>query len=103
MIEILTPSELDRARDTGRLVGTILQTLKNRVKVGTNLLEIDTWTKELIEEAGAESCYVDYAPAFGNGPFGHYICTGVNDAVLHGLPYDYALADGDLLNLDLAV
>lgn len=103
MIEILTPSELDRARDTGRLVGTILQTLKNRVKVGTNLLEIDTWTKELIEEAGAESCYVDYAPAFGNGPFGHYICTGVNDAVLHGLPHDYALADGDLLTLDLAV
>lgn len=103
MIEILTPSELDRARDTGRLVGTILQTLKNRLKVGTNLLEIDTWTKELIEEAGAESCYVDYAPAFGNGPFGHYICTGVNDAVLHGLPHDYALADGDLLTLDLAV
>lgn len=36
-------------------------------------------------------------------PFGHYICTAVNDAVLHGRPYDYALADGDLLTLDLAV
>ncbi|WP_242425112.1 type I methionyl aminopeptidase, partial [Frankia sp. EI5c] len=33
----------------------------------------------------------------------HYICTGVNDAVLHGLPHDYRLADGDLLSLDLAV
>ena len=49
------------------------------------------------------SCYVDYAPSFGRGPFGHYICTSVNDAVLHGLPHDYALADGDLLTLDLAV
>jgi methionine aminopeptidase len=29
------------------------------------------------------------------GPFGHYICTSVNDAVLHGLPHDYTLADGD--------
>src|SRR3954468_15146718 len=34
---------------------------------------------------------------------GHYICTSVNDAVLHGLPHDYTLADGDLLSLDLAV
>ena len=57
----------------------------------------------MIVEAGAQSCYVDYAPSFGRGPFGHYICTSVNDAVLHGLPYDYTLADGDLLSLDLAV
>ncbi len=103
MIEILTPAEVDRARETGALVGTILATLKERVAVGTNLLEIDAWTKEMILEAGAESCYVDYAPSFGNGPFGHYICTGVNDAVLHGLPRDYALAQGDLLSLDLAI
>jgi methionyl aminopeptidase len=57
----------------------------------------------MIREAGAESCYVDYAPSFGRGPFGHYICTSVDDAVLHGLPHDYALRDGDLLSLDLAV
>lgn len=57
----------------------------------------------MIVEAGAQSCYVDYEPSFGRGPFGHYICTSVNDAVLHGLPHDYPLADGDLLSLDLAV
>ncbi|MEB0161127.1 M24 family metallopeptidase, partial [Pseudomonas sp. AH2 (2023)] len=61
------------------------------------------WTKQMIGEAGATSCYVDYAPSFGRGPFGHHICTGVNDAVLHGLPHDRELADGDLLSLDLAV
>ncbi|MEP7766229.1 type I methionyl aminopeptidase [Sanguibacter sp. 25GB23B1] len=103
MIEILNPAELVRARATGALVADILQTLKERSVVGTNLLEIDRWTQEMIVEAGAESCYVDYAPSFGRGPFGHYVCTAVNDAVLHGLPHDYALADGDLLTLDLAV
>ncbi|GAA3809122.1 type I methionyl aminopeptidase [Cellulomonas soli] len=103
MIEILNPAELDRARATGALLGGILQTLKSRTAVGTNLLEIDRWTHELIVGAGAQSCYVDYAPSFGRGPFGHYICTSVNDAVLHGLPHDYRLADGDLLTLDLAV
>ncbi|MCK2035298.1 type I methionyl aminopeptidase [Microbacterium sp. SSW1-49] len=103
MIEILTPAELDRARETGALVGTILQTMKERATVGVNLLDIDRWTKQMIEDAGAVSCYVDYAPSFGRGPFGHYICTAVNDAVLHGLPHDYVLRDGDLLTLDLAV
>ncbi|NKY40759.1 type I methionyl aminopeptidase [Cellulomonas septica] len=103
MIEILTPTEVRRARDTGALVAEILHTLRGRATVGTNLLDIDRWAQRMISDAGAESCYVDYAPSFGRGPFGHYICTSVNDAVLHGLPHDYALADGDLLTLDLAV
>jgi methionyl aminopeptidase len=103
MIEILSPARLRRAKDTGELVAEILTTLKQRTKVGTNLLEIDRWAREMIEAAGAESCYVDYEPSFGRGPFGHYICTSVNDAVLHGRPRDYRLARGDLLSLDLAV
>ncbi|WP_155371008.1 type I methionyl aminopeptidase [Catellatospora vulcania] len=103
MIEILDPTELPRARDAGALVADILQSLRSRSAVGTNLLDIDRWAQAMITEAGAQSCYVDYAPSFGRGPFGHYICTSVNDAVLHGLPHDYTLADGDLLTLDLAV
>ncbi|PVE94080.1 type I methionyl aminopeptidase [Microbacterium sp. TPD7012] len=103
MIEILNDDELARARDAGALVGGILQALKKRTAVGVNLLDLDRWTKQMIEDAGAESCYVDYSPSFGRGPFGHYVCTAVNDAVLHGMPHDYVLADGDLLTLDLAV
>src|ERR1700709_1298147 len=103
MIEILDPANLHQATNTGALVAEILQTLKARSGVGTNLLEIDRWSKAMIADAGAVSCYVDYAPSFGRGPFGHYICTSVNDAVLHGLPHDYALAAGDPLSLHLAV
>jgi len=103
MIEILNADEAARARVTGRVVGDILASLRERCRPGTILLEIDGWTRAMIVAAGATSCYVDYAPSFGRGPFGHYVCTAVNDAVLHGLPHDYALADGDLLTLDLAV
>lgn len=103
MIEILSPARLTRAKATGAIVANTLQALKDRCTVGTNLLDIDRWAKALILGAGAQSCYVDYAPSFGRGPFGHYICTAVNDAVLHGLPHDRTLADGDLLTLDLAV
>ncbi len=103
MIEILDRADVERARRTGALVADILRTARDRATVGTNLLDIDRWAKEMIFGAGATSCYVDYAPSFGRGPFGHYICTSVNDAVLHGLPHDYELADGDLVSLDLAV
>jgi methionyl aminopeptidase len=103
MIEILNRAELARAEEAGALVAGILQTLKSRSAPGTNLLDIDRWAQAMILEAGALSCYVDYEPSFGRGPFGHYICTSLNDAVLHGLPHDRVLADGDLLSLDLAV
>ncbi|PPG29508.1 type I methionyl aminopeptidase [Pseudoclavibacter sp. RFBB5] len=103
MIEILNDEELARAAVTGQLVGSILQELRSRIRVGTNLLEVDRWARSMILDAGATSCYVDYEPSFGRGPFGHYICTGVNDAVLHAKPRDYRLADGDLLTLDLAI
>ena len=56
----------------------------------------------MIRDRGAESCYIDYHPSFGASPFGKVLCTSVNDAVLHGLPHDYVLADGDLLSLDFA-
>lgn len=103
MIELLSPQEIERARPAGRFVGDTLRALRERTVAGTNLLEIDAWTAQMIADRGAVSCYVDYAPSFGRGPFGHVICTSVNDAVLHGLPHDYALQPGDLLTLDLAV
>ena len=102
MIEILSPTELRRAEASGRFAAHVLTTLQHRATVGTNLLDLDAQAHRLITEAGAVSCYVDYAPSFGRGPFGHFICTSVNDAVLHGLPHDYALKDGDLLTLDFA-
>ncbi len=43
----------------------ILHTLRSRTTVGTNLLDLDRWTAEMIAAAGATSCYVDYAPSFG--------------------------------------
>ena len=72
------------------------------VYVGVNLLELDALAHRMITDAGGESCYIDYHPSFGASAFGKVLCTSVNDAVLHGLPHDYALKDGDLLSVDFA-
>ncbi len=103
MIELMNARQMAAAKPAGDFVGSTLAELRRRTKPGTNLLDIDRWAAELIAKRGAVSCYVDYAPSFGRGPFGKVICTSVNDAVLHGLPHDYVLVDGDLLSLDFAV
>ncbi|RKT36714.1 methionine aminopeptidase type I [Microbacterium sp. AG1240] len=103
MIELRTPAEIDAMRPAGRFVAETLAALREDTTVGTNLLTIDRRAHELIRRAGAESCYIDYHPSFGASPFGKVICTSINDAVLHGLPHDYALRDGDLVSLDFAV
>jgi len=103
MIELRTPTEIEAMRPAGRFVAEALATLRDEVTIGTNLLAIDRRCHDLIRRAGAESCYIDYHPSFGARPFGKVICTSVNDAVLHGLPFDYEVQDGDLVSLDLAV
>ena len=70
--------------------------------MGVNLLDLDALAHKMIRERGAESCYIDYHPSFGASPFGKVLCTSVNDAVLHGLPHEYKLRDGDLLSVDFA-
>ncbi|PPI48145.1 type I methionyl aminopeptidase [Rathayibacter iranicus] len=102
MIELRTPAEIEEMRPAGRFVGEVLKATATAAAVGVNLLELDRLAHDMIREAGAESCYIDYHPSFGASPFGKVICTSVNDAVLHGLPFDYRLRDGDLLTLDFA-
>lgn len=89
-------------RPAGRFVGEVLTALKEKAAVGVNLLELDALAHQMIRDAGASSCYIDYHPSFGASPFGKVLCTSVNDAVLHGLPHDYTLVDGDLLSVDFA-
>jgi methionyl aminopeptidase len=102
MIELRTPAEIEEMRPAGRFVADVLKRLTAEAAVGVNLLELDAIAHEMIRERGAVSCYIDYHPSFGAMPFGKVLCTSVNDAVLHGLPFDYRLRDGDLLSVDFA-
>jgi methionyl aminopeptidase len=102
MIELRTPAEIDAMRPAGVFVASVLETLRDSIAVGVNLLELDRIAHRMITERGAESCYIDYHPSFGAMPFGKVLCTSVNDAVLHGLPHDYVIQDGDVVSVDFA-
>ncbi|MFJ2648481.1 type I methionyl aminopeptidase [Streptomyces sp. NPDC087420] len=103
MIELKSPQDIERMRVTGQFLGQVLAELGDLAAVGVNLLDLEHHARRRIKERGAESCYWDYAPSFGKGPFRNVVCLSVNDAVLHGLPHSYKLRDGDLLTMDMAV
>src|ERR671921_45583 len=102
MIELRTPLEIEQMRPAGHFVAEVITALAEAADVGVNLLELDALAHDMIRQRGAESCYIDYHPSFGASPFGKVLCTSVNDAVLHGLPHDYRVEDGDVVSLDFA-
>ncbi|OBA90083.1 type I methionyl aminopeptidase [Mycobacteriaceae bacterium 1482268.1] len=103
MIELKTADEIDRMAVTGEFVAETLATLSIEAQPGIDLMQLEHHARAMVSERGAKSCYWDYAPSFGRGPFQNVICLSVNDAVLHGKPHHYVLRDGDVLSLDFAV
>ena len=103
MIELKTPAEIQRMQVAGRFVAEVLSEVGRLADVGVNLMDLEHHVRGMITQRGAKSCYWDYAPSFGRGPFRNVICLSVNDAVLHGLPHNHTLRDGDVLSADLAV
>ena len=86
MIELKTAEEINKMAVTGEFVAETLATLSIEAQPGVNLMQLEHHARALITDRGAKSCYWDYAPSFGRGPFRNVICLSVNDAVLHGIP-----------------
>jgi methionyl aminopeptidase len=100
MVELKTAAEIEQMRAAGRVVAAALTAVKKEASAGVSLRELDQVAREVLFSAGAVSLFEGYQPGFAGSPFSGVICTSVNDAVLHGLPSDARLADGDLLSVD---
>lgn len=100
MIELKTEGELAVLREAGRVVARVLQGVRAEARVGTSLRELDQLAADLLSAAGAKSSFLHYHPGSAPTPYPAVLCTSVNDAVVHGIPTGYRLADGDLLSVD---
>lgn len=94
-------SEQDRGilREGGRRLATILQKVAQRCAPGVTLIELDTYAQELIAEYGDKPSFQGY----GKPPFPAALCTSVNSGIVHGIPTDYALKQGDVVKLDCGI
>ena len=95
MIALKSPSELASMRQAGQIVGELLRRLEAVVEPGMSTADLDEMARQTIESLGGE-------PAFkGYRGFPGYICTSVNEEVVHGIPGRRVLKSGDIVGLDV--
>ena len=96
-IRIKTDEEVELIRESSLLVGRTLAEVAKHIKPGATTLQLDAIAEEFIRDNGAE-------PGFkGYGGFPNTLCASLNEAVVHGIPNDRPLEDGDLISLDCGV
>ncbi len=89
--------KLKALKQAGQAASKILRHFERNLKVGDNLLEIDRWIAQEISQASME-------PAFkGFRGYPNASCLSVNSVVVHGIPYNYNLKEGDVLSIDIGV
>jgi methionyl aminopeptidase len=97
VISIKTQDEIDLLRDAGKTLAGIVERLKSSLTNGITTREIDRIAEDLIRESGAK-------PAFkGYRGFPGCVCLSVNEEVVHGIPKDRIILDGDIVSLDVGI
>lgn len=99
-MELKDGAAVDAMREAGRVVALALAAVRVEAGVGVTLKELDDVAATVIREAGATSPFLNYQPSFASSPFPAMICASVNDAIVHGIPDEYRLRDGDLVSID---
>lgn len=93
-IILKSPQEIERMRSSNRIVAEILQNVVAAVRPGVKTRELDALAEDLLRKYKARSAFKGY-----NG-YPAVLCTSVNEEVVHGIPSDRALKEGDILSLD---
>ena len=94
-VHIKTAEEQDKMRAAGKLAAQTLEMIEPHVIVGVTTDELNTLIHDFTIERGAVPAPLDY-----HG-FPKSVCISVNNVVCHGIPGDYELQDGDILNIDV--
>jgi methionyl aminopeptidase len=94
-IKIKTDREIELIRDSSRLAAEILARAGEIVKPGITTDDINTFVHDATIKAGAIPSPLNY-----HG-FPKSVCTSVNNVVCHGIPGDYVLKEGDIINIDV--
>ena len=95
MIVYKTPRELDIMREAGRIVALTHEELKKHIVPGVTTKELDEIAEKFIRSCGA-------TPSFkGYGGFPGSICTSVNEVLVHGIPGNRVLKEGDIISIDI--
>lgn len=97
MALIKTEEQISKMREASRIVGVVHDELKKVIKPGITLLELDELAVQIIKREGGVATFKGFEG------FPKSICSSVNDVMVHGIPNNYALKDGDIVSIDVGV
>lgn len=100
MVVLRSEAELASLREAGRVVARTLAAVAANTRPGVRLSELDSLAADLIAELGAKPSFLRYHPSWAPVPFPGVLCLSVNETIVHGIPDDRILRQGDLLSID---
>ena len=101
MITIKSKKEIDKMRAAGQVVAIVLRKLEEAVQPGVRTLELDNLAEKTIRENGAVPSFKGYRASMKTPPFPAAICASINNEVVHGIPDETILKDGDIISIDV--
>lgn len=103
MIELKTPEEIKIMKAGGRILAKTLREVAKIAQEGVTLDELNRLAEKTIREAGATPAFLGYQPTGANEAYPASICTSVNEVVVHGIPSQRPLRQGDIVKIDCGV
>ncbi len=103
MAVLKSPREIELMRDAGRVVRRVLERMRELVRPGIRTAELSDAADEIIEAAGCAALFKGVCTPVTKFPFPSAICASVNEEVVHGIPGDRVLKDGDIISVDCGV
>ncbi|WP_420177007.1 type I methionyl aminopeptidase [Luteococcus sp. OSA5] len=99
-IELKKPEQIIKMRRAGLVVARIHEEFAKAVTPGVTTGELDALARELLAQEGATSNFLNYGADMGYPPYPGVACISVNEVVVHGIPDERRLEDGDIVSID---
>ena len=103
MINLKTEQEIAIMKEGGQILGRIAKEVSLLAVEGIELRYLDKIAHHLMIKAGGRPAFLNYRPEWAQKPYPASICASVNNVIVHGLPNNYKLRNGDLLKIDFGL
>lgn len=103
MITIKTPQDIAALKEGGKILAEVLAKVADKAVAGVKTFELDALAYELIEKAGGKPAFLHYQPEGSPSDYPASLCVSINDEIVHGIPSDRQLKNGDIVGLDLGL
>ena len=103
MITIKTPQDIATLKAGGKILAEVLAEVAKKAVAGVKTFELDALAYELIAKAGGRPAFLHYQPEGSPSDYPASLCVSINDEIVHGIPSDRKLKNGDIVGLDLGL